>query len=697
MSVTQYIGARYVPLFADPLTWDITKAYEALTIVYYQGNSFTSRQAVPAGIDITNNDYWALTGNYNAQVEQYRAEVQTFDGRITANTSSNTAQDAQLAGTTSSGLKTLIESNAADIDALEGQMAGTSTSGLKGLIDANTEDIATLEGQMGGTSTSGLKELIDGVSDTLLEVIEYDGSIGARNDACTLVKSSGFTALCDTGSVVDASLINAWLTGQIGAGSKLDLLVLTHYHNDHASNYASILENWCDDNTVIWEQMAPSSSNDEYSQYSSMHASVVSACSTLGLQSPVVPLNGHAYSFGDMGVTAYNTSGANVSAYDTQSWANNGNYQTRTSSLNNYSLIVRFDYKGSSYLETADVECMAQRFNAQYMSPVTLMRVPHHLVNKMGYEEFFDRCSPSLYIVSDNVHDTESPDVADWRASYMWRYLAYNQIATNVMINETSDVYIAMRNGVIMDARGEFIDKDYNPGASVTGFLTLYAAFPPDVWYENPYYVHELTIAELWTLKTHMIGCPSWLYNIGNGSSSALLGSAAIIQEAKDLFTACGFSVGTARILLDMMGERPAFIVSNRDNNNCRIEIGQSYATDPTQWNCVPLNNKRIISITGNFSDGASIANETNYSALLKANAIDCLLDTGSDVHLPLHRRGASPSSSQNFEGYFLSPTSSLLYCVKLSSSGVLNNYRVNLVDGSITSPYTVKSLTTIY
>ena len=162
MSVTQYIGARYVPLFADPLTWDITKAYEALTIVYYQGNSFTSRQAVPAGIDITNDTYWALTGNYNAQIEQYRAEVQTYDNRITANTTSNTTQDAQLAGTTSSGLKTLIETNATDIDALEGQMAGTSTSGLKTLIDGNASDIDALEGQMAGTSTSGLKTLIDG-------------------------------------------------------------------------------------------------------------------------------------------------------------------------------------------------------------------------------------------------------------------------------------------------------------------------------------------------------------------------------------------------------------------------------------------------------------------------------------------------------------------------------------------------------
>ena len=85
MAVTQYIGARYVPLFADPIDWDATRQYEPLTIVYYQGNSFTSKQAVPTNIDINNTDFWALTGNYNAQVEQYRQEVRAYDGRITAN------------------------------------------------------------------------------------------------------------------------------------------------------------------------------------------------------------------------------------------------------------------------------------------------------------------------------------------------------------------------------------------------------------------------------------------------------------------------------------------------------------------------------------------------------------------------------------------------------------------------------------
>lgn len=64
-----------MPLFADPIDWDNTKTYEPLTIVYHQGNSYTSRQSVPAGVDITDTTYWALTGNYNAQIEQYRKET----------------------------------------------------------------------------------------------------------------------------------------------------------------------------------------------------------------------------------------------------------------------------------------------------------------------------------------------------------------------------------------------------------------------------------------------------------------------------------------------------------------------------------------------------------------------------------------------------------------------------------------------
>lgn len=90
--VRQYVGARYVPVFADPLEWSDTIGYGPLTVVLHEGNSYTSRQSVPVGIDIGNTTYWAETGNYNAQIEAYRQEVLAYDGRITANANAIAAE-----------------------------------------------------------------------------------------------------------------------------------------------------------------------------------------------------------------------------------------------------------------------------------------------------------------------------------------------------------------------------------------------------------------------------------------------------------------------------------------------------------------------------------------------------------------------------------------------------------------------------
>ncbi len=84
MATTQYIGARYVPVFADPAEWDNTRTYERLTIVLHEGNSFTSRQNVPAGIDINNTNFWLCTGNYNAQIEAYRRDVANYAKQVNA-------------------------------------------------------------------------------------------------------------------------------------------------------------------------------------------------------------------------------------------------------------------------------------------------------------------------------------------------------------------------------------------------------------------------------------------------------------------------------------------------------------------------------------------------------------------------------------------------------------------------------------
>lgn len=83
MSVRQYIGARYVPLFADPIEWDSTRSYEPLTVVMNQGTSYVSKQSVPVGIEITNETYWLRWADYNAQLEEYIRQVQLYSERIT--------------------------------------------------------------------------------------------------------------------------------------------------------------------------------------------------------------------------------------------------------------------------------------------------------------------------------------------------------------------------------------------------------------------------------------------------------------------------------------------------------------------------------------------------------------------------------------------------------------------------------------
>lgn len=72
-----YVGHRYVPKIMGE--WSKANTYEGLSIVTFEGASYTSKKHVPAGIDIKNEVYWVLTGNYNAQIEYYRKDVERVE------------------------------------------------------------------------------------------------------------------------------------------------------------------------------------------------------------------------------------------------------------------------------------------------------------------------------------------------------------------------------------------------------------------------------------------------------------------------------------------------------------------------------------------------------------------------------------------------------------------------------------------
>ncbi len=87
MSTRQYIGARYVPKFYDyngSPEWRVGVAYENLTIVTRNGNSYTSKKPVPSNIGEPeyNTEYWVATGLYNEQVEAYRQLALEIEDKV---------------------------------------------------------------------------------------------------------------------------------------------------------------------------------------------------------------------------------------------------------------------------------------------------------------------------------------------------------------------------------------------------------------------------------------------------------------------------------------------------------------------------------------------------------------------------------------------------------------------------------------
>ena len=77
---SMYIGARYVPIFADPVEWDDVREYEPLTIVVHNGDCYTSKCYVPKGAQLPpypegQTKYWVKTSDYNYQFADLKKTV----------------------------------------------------------------------------------------------------------------------------------------------------------------------------------------------------------------------------------------------------------------------------------------------------------------------------------------------------------------------------------------------------------------------------------------------------------------------------------------------------------------------------------------------------------------------------------------------------------------------------------------------
>lgn len=144
----QYVGARYVPKIMGE--WNKALQYEALSVVTYMGNSFTSKVPVPSNVEITDGKYWVNTGNYNAQVEAYRKE---------------TLEAKQLANTTN-----------ADLQAFKKNQTNTN-NGFNNKIDLTTSALNELK-----------NVVFDGDTPSVITVAKSGGRFHTINEAITFAK-----------------------------------------------------------------------------------------------------------------------------------------------------------------------------------------------------------------------------------------------------------------------------------------------------------------------------------------------------------------------------------------------------------------------------------------------------------------------------------------------------------------------------
>lgn len=142
----QYVGARYVPkFFAGPdgsTEWIQDTTYEALTIVTYLGNSYTSKKAVPVGVEITNTEYWVLSCNNGSQLDAIKTDISNLQTDV-----SQLKTNVSTLQTDVSGLKTNVSTLQTDVSQIKASISTlqTNVSGLQTNVSTLQTDMETVK------------------------------------------------------------------------------------------------------------------------------------------------------------------------------------------------------------------------------------------------------------------------------------------------------------------------------------------------------------------------------------------------------------------------------------------------------------------------------------------------------------------------------------------------------------------------
>lgn len=247
---SMYVGARYVPKFAEPIDWDTERCYESLTIVTYKGESYTSKCPVPPGIDIKNERYWALTGAYNAQVEEYKNQVKDLSEQVTGFASDNKEFREKITqyDKDNAAMKNTVAATVARVDALAERVdnADAAISDLQAGQAQTVKDIAALEAK-----DADLQRQISSNDTDISALQAKDREQDARLDAIETVNDAQAATLSQNTQDIARNTTNIQDNAANIAVNSKELAKHAEQLKDHAAQLSVLHKEVTDNHTAI--------------------------------------------------------------------------------------------------------------------------------------------------------------------------------------------------------------------------------------------------------------------------------------------------------------------------------------------------------------------------------------------------------------------------------------------------------------
>ena len=180
--------------------WDITNQYPAWAIVDDNGNGYISIKPVPAGVPLSDGNYWVLVADYSALYANITSRIVALENTV---------------GDNSSGLVKAVNDLNSDVTALQNDV--TALQGLYNLADRNIMFIEDSYGARKRSDNKYLYEYVADVTGAYTEMI-YQNGAGCVN-----------------------GMFETLVNGYAGDASKFDTVVLIGGANDQNKTESAIV------------------------------------------------------------------------------------------------------------------------------------------------------------------------------------------------------------------------------------------------------------------------------------------------------------------------------------------------------------------------------------------------------------------------------------------------------------------------